>query len=800
MPTDKQEEAAARRRFRYLTGTLNQHGVLAGTGHRRIVFDKSKLPEEDLERLGFIRALIAVPESGQDRFSSYRHPDFNFHLHSHPGKWTMHEDAHPSATMLAHKATNKQQKAKAYVDGMPHILDEGVPGLKYYLKGLLLGGESTADRVARELSPEVKYRLARLKDRQEKVAEVRTELRPHQRRVVERLQREDQPGLLVAHGLGSGKTLTSIAAQDALGMPATVIVPAALQENYRKEQEKHLTDVPETETATLQRLGRSGGEGLQRPLLVVDEAHRAREVNTKAYKALRDDFRGAEKRMLLTASPFYNRPSDIAPLINLAAGANVLPNDPTEFKARYIREQTIDPGFMGRLRGIKPGTQKVLNPASARELREAFSKWVDYHPNSQEDFPAVTRETVQVPMHPEQLKIYDSLVGAAPAWVQYKIRKGLPPDKQESEQLNAFLTGIRQVSNSTRAYTDEKSKRYEPKIDAAFKRLQETMQKNPEARAVVYSNYLQSGLLPYKERLEASGIPYGEFTGELSKKERDQLVREYNEGLKKVLLLSSAGGEGLDLKGTRLIQMLDPHWNSEKLKQVEGRGIRYKSHEALPEKDRNVHVESYHAVRPKRTGLTGLILGKNTGGAADEYMSRLSTDKEKLIEQFKELMPGYTKTASISRGVYKGQPASPDTVKFKRDFQGITIHVDRPKGFMMLGVDAKGRRWARRYRYDYGYIAKTLGGDHDGLDVFVGPNKNANQAFWAVQRKPDGSFDEYKVFLGFDNRDEAIAAYRAHIPKALLGGMMVMRVGMMKAMLGINPQESMKTARLAIAS
>ena len=144
--------------------------------------------------------------------------------------------------------------------------------------------------------------------------------------------------------------------------------------------------------------------------------------------------------------------------------------------------------------------------------------------------------------------------------------------------------------------------------------------------------------------------------------------------------------------------------------------------------------------------------------------------------------------------VYKGEPVSPDSVKFTTDFQGIPIRVDRPRGLMMMGTDKKGVKWSRRYRYDYGYIPKTLGGDGDGLDVFVGPKKTSPHAFWAVQKHDDGSFDEYKVFLGIDNRDEATAVYRQHIPKKLLAGMMSMKVTMMKAMLGHNPDVLLKTA------
>jgi len=157
------------------------------------------------------------------------------------------------------------------------------------------------------------------------------------------------------------------------------------------------------------------------------------------------------------------------------------------------------------------------------------------------------------------------------------------------------------------------------------------------------------------------------------------------------------------------------------------------------------------------------------------------------------------KVAQAPRGYYRGEPTSPDTVKFKMEFQGIPINIDRPKGFIMVGEDEKGVTWKRRYLNDYGFIPKTLGGDGDGLDVFVGPDKKAQHAYWAVQRKPDGSFDEYKVFLGFDNRDEAASVYRRHIPKKLLAGLLTMRIEMMKAMLGSQqPAERLKKVAMVL--
>lgn len=157
---------------------------------------------------------------------------------------------------------------------------------------------------------------------------------------------------------------------------------------------------------------------------------------------------------------------------------------------------------------------------------------------------------------------------------------------------------------------------------------------------------------------------------------------------------------------------------------------------------------------------------------------------------------GLVKTSAAPMGFYKGQPSSPNTVKFKTEFQGIPVNIDRPKGFIQKGKGSDGNDWARRYKYDYGYIPKTLGGDGDGIDVFLGPKKKAPLAFWAVQRKDDGSFDEYKVFLGFDNRDEAVAAFRQHIPKKYFKGMITMKVQMMKAMVGkVEPNEDFSDLR-----
>ena len=102
------------------------------------------------------------------------------------------------------------------------------------------------------------------------------------------------------------------------------------------------------------------------------------------------------------------------------------------------------------------------------------------------------------------------------------------------------------------------------------------------------------------------------------------------------LLISSAGAEGLDLKGTRLIQLLEPHFNEEKEKQIIGRGIRYGSHAALSPEQQHVLVQRYLA--QPQGGWLDRLFGKNTTRGADEYIRNLALQKSQLNNQVQELL------------------------------------------------------------------------------------------------------------------------------------------------------------------
>jgi SNF2 family DNA or RNA helicase len=445
--------------------------------------------------------------------------------------------------------------------------------------------------------------------------ELITSLKPHQQRVVDRLK--TSPGLVVAHGLGSGKTLSSIAAALSEG-DTRVLVPAALMGNYNKELEKHVKGPHSIHVGSIQKAVNKG-EIPPSKLLVVDEAHRIRNTGTKTYNTLRNA--PAEKRLLLTGSPIYNRPSDIAPLVNFVSGAKTLPLG-KEFDTRYIAQPSK--GFTALL----PWSRKEPELKNKEELRKVLRKWVDYHASSGSDFPTSIEERVEAPMSSRQQKLHSAAWGSLPFLSRWRLKAGLPPGKEDLSGLNAFQSQARQIASTESPFSKEHTE-LTPKIQKATRSFIRALHQNPNHKAVVYSNYLNT-LKDYASALEQQGIPHGIFSGEQSQKVRLQQVKDYNEGKLKALLLSSAGGEGLDLKGTRQVQVLEPHWNDEKIKQVIGRAIRTGSHSHLPENERNVRVQRFESYP------TGIFGGKKRG--VEQVLYGLSRSKERLNQQVRQLL------------------------------------------------------------------------------------------------------------------------------------------------------------------
>lgn len=113
-------------------------------------------------------------------------------------------------------------------------------------------------------------------------------------------------------------------------------------------------------------------------------------------------------------------------------------------------------------------------------------------------------------------------------------------------------------------------------------------------------------------------------------------------------------------------------------------------------------------------------------------------------------------------------PAQAEAGNYKKGHITIgefDITIENPAGSVRKGIDADGKEWSTTMANTYGYIKGTEGVDGDHIDVFLHENMdmwNGRKVYVVDQTNTDGSFDEHKVMLGFNNKDEAMSAYLAN--------------------------------------
>lgn len=160
-----------------------------------------------------------------------------------------------------------------------------------------------------------------------------------------------------------------------------------------------------------------------------------------------------------------------------------------------------------------------------------------------------------------------------------------------------------------------------------------------EGVILIYSQYLDGGLIPIALMLEEMGItrygskskslfkspPYAQvnsknldkmdgskdstpakyimITGDkrLSSNNSEEISvatqKENTNGeLVRVILVSMAGSEGVDLKFIRQVHILEPWFNMSRIEQIIGRAVRNDSHKNLPFKKRNVQIFMYSSL------------------------------------------------------------------------------------------------------------------------------------------------------------------------------------------------------------
>lgn len=413
---------------------------------------------------------------------------------------------------------------------------------------------------------------------------------------------DNHRSLLVIHGTGCGKTLTAITTSqcylDKYPLRSIVFVgPTSLIANFKKEMKNYGVRNPEkyelySYDTVLNKTKKNRPLRLNNKMLIVDEVHNMRNVKSKKTKEIMRIAFESHKCLLLTATPFVNYIQDFMPLINMLHGRMVI-GTPKQLEDGEV-EQTIP-------------TNELTND-NINTLRTLLRGKVDYVACTDgPDFPRRIEHTMNVRMSMDYYQRYRRLVGGDDVMGMI------------FNNPHRFLNGYRRAVNvAGGAY-------FSQKIEAVVPILN-------RGKSVIYTNWLQYGVEPITSVLSENNISYRIFSGNVNKKEREKIIENFNNNEFDTLIITKAGGEGIDLKGVRSIIVMEPPWNDAGLQQVVGRAIRYKSHTHLPQRERKVDVYFMKLIIPSGIRRTEAVM------SGDVRLYQLIEEKRNKNNTIKQLL------------------------------------------------------------------------------------------------------------------------------------------------------------------
>ena len=186
---------------------------------------------------------------------------------------------------------------------------------------------------------------------------------------------------------------------------------------------------------------------------------------------------------------------------------------------------------------------------------------------------------------------------------------GLTKDlKNLSPKMFEIMNNINKFTKNNSTETDE----------------QGTMGKIPTGKILFYSDFRSDGgseafelvlksngysRFNHKDPQSDKGKRYTFITGAEGGEERSINKDHFNNEKNKygeyiqIMIISSAGAEGISLTCVRQVHILEPFWNYVRIDQVLGRAIRMKSHVDLTKEERNVEQYLYLSVLPSGMNL-----------------------------------------------------------------------------------------------------------------------------------------------------------------------------------------------------
>jgi len=430
-------------------------------------------------------------------------------------------------------------------------------------------------------------------------------------------------------------------------------------------------------------------------LLIIDEAHNFFRAiinsagdETNARRIYRMIMTASDVKLLfLTGTVPVKHVFELAPCFALLAGYDILPVNYNSFMRLYVDSKTNRlknrEYLANRLMGFVSYVTPLLPTSPGGEVASLTRK--------DGGFPEDLGTTVlKIEMGPEQYGSYLSArdeeerrggaagtAGFVPQSGPPQVKTSLALPSADSSGGSTYYVRSRQLSTFAPPFEFRKSaladlpdsvftKENGPKLAKMVEKIE-----SAPGTVLVFSEYVGLGGLgvaakyldragftewrpaseaPASDNPPSGGAPpsggkrYAFFRGDTAPEDRVRLIREINSdantrgGVIKVIFVSRAGAEGINLENIRMAVFIGPGWDKTIEEQAKARAFRMGSHDRLPVEDRDVAsfllLASANKSMEARPGEGGFVEPQTI----DERLHERALKNMNLIRQARDLL------------------------------------------------------------------------------------------------------------------------------------------------------------------
>ena len=509
----------------------------------------------------------------------------------------------------------------------------------------------------------------------------------------------DIRGILLYHQIGAGKTCTSIAIAEKFKdkKKILVILPASLIDNFLSELRSECTGnnyVTHKERQLLNTLSiddkiyneiitksynrikkfytiysyhklinlikENKITNFNNTLLIIDEIQNMISINGSFYRLLANIIQKSNNTLriiLLTATPMFNSPIELALTINLLKTNN------------FIDIQTFNNTF---IKSINNDNYKINN---INLLKSKLQNLISYYRGAPPvAYPSVSFNIIKCNMTKFQYKNYIMTLSSNTDNLSFTDLKNM----NISNISENFFIGPRLASNivfpnklhGNEGFQSLKGtklsinniKQYSIKFYKIIKKINKST-----GTIFIYSNFKEEGgiksfiqfiefngwknYITYGAGIKRYAIWSGNETLQLKSKIKYIFNHEKNKhgDLIKIIIGSPSIKEGVSLLRVQQVHIMEPYWNMSRVNQIIGRAVRFCSHKDVPKKQQHVYVFMYLAMYPNYKTI-------------DQHIWSMAQLKDKLISKFEHIL----KEIAIDCKLFYNRNSYPtDTIQLK---------------------------------------------------------------------------------------------------------------------------------------